>query len=149
MKEIVKVENLVKKYKDNMAVKNVSFTVNEGEVLAIIGSSGSGKSTVLRCMNQLEKIDGGNIKIDEDEMLIKDYTDFIEYDDNAITIYATRVVEDVNYHGESVCNAPHEDIVEAYYTYTYQDGEFEKDIKEEINSDEFIENRGIICTARE
>ena len=37
MKEIVKVENLVKKYKDNMAVKNVSFTVNEGEVLAIIG----------------------------------------------------------------------------------------------------------------
>ena len=72
MKEIVKVENLVKKYKDNMAVKNVSFTVNEGEVLAIIGSSGSGKSTVLRCMNQLEKIDGGNIKIDEDEM-IKEY----------------------------------------------------------------------------
>ena len=72
MKEIVKVENLVKKYKDNTAVKNVSFTVNEGEVLAIIGSSGSGKSTVLRCMNQLEKIDGGNIKIDEDEM-IKEY----------------------------------------------------------------------------
>ena len=72
MKEIVKVENLVKKYKDNLAVNDVSFTVNEGEVLAIIGSSGSGKSTVLRCMNQLEKIDGGNIKIDEDEM-IKEY----------------------------------------------------------------------------
>ena len=72
MKEIVKVDNLVKKYKDNMAVKNVSFTVNEGEVLVIIGSSGSGKSTILRCMNQLEKIDGGNIKIDEDEM-VKEY----------------------------------------------------------------------------
>ena len=41
MKEIVKVENLVKKYKDNLAVNDVSFTVNEGEVLAIIGSSGS------------------------------------------------------------------------------------------------------------
>lgn len=72
MKEIVKVENLTKKYKNNVAVKDVSFTVNEGEVLAIIGSSGSGKTTVLRCMNQLEKIDGGNIKIDEDKM-IKDY----------------------------------------------------------------------------
>ena len=69
MKEIVKVENLVKKYKDMVAVKDVSFSVKEGEVLAIIGSSGSGKSTVLRCMNQLEKIDGGNIKIDEEEMV--------------------------------------------------------------------------------
>lgn len=72
MKEIVKVENLIKKYKETTAVNNISFTVNKGEVLVIIGSSGSGKSTVLRCMNQLEKIDGGNIKIDNDEM-IKEY----------------------------------------------------------------------------
>ncbi len=72
MKEIVKVENLVKKYKDNIAIKNISFSVNEGEVLAIIGSSGSGKSTILRCMNQLEKIDGGNIEMDNDQM-IKEY----------------------------------------------------------------------------
>ena len=66
-----------------------------------------------------------------------------------ITIYARRVGEDVNYHGESVCNAPHGDIVEGYYTYTYQDGEFEKELVEEIDVDEFIENRGIICAARE
>ena len=72
MKEIVKVENLVKQYKDNVAVNNVSFTINKGEVLVLIGSSGSGKSTVLRCMNQLERIDSGNIKIDEDKM-IKEY----------------------------------------------------------------------------
>ena len=72
MKEIIKVNNLIKKYKNNVAVNNISFSVNEGEVLAIIGSSGSGKSTVLRCINQLEKIDGGNIKIDDDEM-VKEY----------------------------------------------------------------------------
>ncbi len=72
MKEIVKVENLIKKYKETTAVNNISFTVNKGEVLVIIGSSGSGKSTVLRCMNQLEEINGGNIKIDNYEM-IKEY----------------------------------------------------------------------------
>lgn len=69
MNEILKVENLVKKYNDSYAVKNVSFTVNKGEVLAIIGASGSGKSTILRCINQLEKIDGGNVTINEDSMV--------------------------------------------------------------------------------
>ncbi len=69
MNEILKVENLVKKYNDLYAVKNVSFTVNKGEVLVIIGASGSGKSTILRCINQLEKIDGGNVTINEDSMV--------------------------------------------------------------------------------
>lgn len=69
MNEILKVENLVKKYNDSYAVKNVSFTVNKGEVLAIIGASGSGKSTILRCINQLEKIDGGNVTINENSMI--------------------------------------------------------------------------------
>lgn len=70
--EIVKVENLIKNYKKTRAVNNISFSVNEGETLAIIGSSGSGKSTALRCISQLEKINGGNIKIDEDYM-VKEY----------------------------------------------------------------------------
>lgn len=69
MKEILKVENLVKIYNKNYALKNVSFSVNEGEILAIIGSSGSGKSTILRIINQLEKIDGGNITICGDSMV--------------------------------------------------------------------------------
>lgn len=69
MNNILEIENLVKRFGDNYAVKNVSFSVNEGEVLAIIGSSGSGKSTVLRCINQLEKIDGGNIKICGESMI--------------------------------------------------------------------------------
>lgn len=69
MSKILEVQNLVKKVGDNYAIKNVFFSVNEGEVLAIIGSSGSGKSTVLRCINQLEKIDGGNIKICGDSMI--------------------------------------------------------------------------------
>ena len=75
MNEILEIENLVKRFGKNYAVKNVSFSVNEGEILAIIGSSGSGKSTVLRCINQLEKIDGGNIKICGEPMIKEIKTD--------------------------------------------------------------------------
>ena len=87
-------------------------------------------------------------EIDDDNMIIKDYTEFITYEDNTITIYATRVEGDVNYHGESICNAPHDAIVEGYYTYTYEDGEFTKEMVDEIDTDEFIENREIICANR-
>ncbi len=69
---ILEVQNLVKKYKDIEVVKGVSLKVEKGETLVIIGASGSGKSTILRCINQLEKIDGGNIKIDDDFM-VKEY----------------------------------------------------------------------------
>ena len=83
MNEILEIENLVKRFGKNYAVKNVSFSVNEGEILAIIGSSGSGKSTVLRCINQLEKIDGGNIKICGEPM-IKKIKQIINYLKNTI-----------------------------------------------------------------
>lgn len=70
------------------------------------------------------------------------------YDENVIKVYATRVVEDVNYHGESVCNADGDEVLEAYYTYTYEGGKFEKEQTDEVTADEFIENRGIICANR-
>jgi len=65
MDEIVlDIENLEKTYSGGVhAVKGISFDVKKGESVAIIGSSGSGKSTVLRCINRLIEPTKGNIKL--------------------------------------------------------------------------------------
>ena len=114
----------------------VVFTFTDGTI---------GRSTTLYAVDTDGNIILKEKEIDEDDMLIKDYADFITYEDNTITIYATRVVEDVNYHGESICNAPSSDIVEAYYTYTYQDGKFVKKQTQKIDALKFIDNKGITC----
>ncbi|MGB7876139.1 MAG: phosphonate ABC transporter ATP-binding protein [Anaerolineales bacterium] len=62
---MLEVKNLSKVYDgDVQALKNVSFTVNQGEFLAVIGLSGSGKSTLLRCINRLIEPTGGQIILD-------------------------------------------------------------------------------------
>ena len=123
----------------------LNFHVLDDLVVFTFTDGTMGRTTTLYAVD----IDGNIIlkekEIDQDDMLIKDYTDFITYEDNTITIYATRVVEDVNYHGESICNAPSNDIVEAYYTYTYQDGEFVKKQTQKIDALKFIDNKGITC----
>jgi polar amino acid transport system ATP-binding protein len=65
---ILHVKNIVKKFGATEVLKNISFSLNEGESLAIIGSSGSGKTTLLRCLNFLELPDGGSIVV-RDETL--------------------------------------------------------------------------------
>ena len=60
---ILEVKNIKKTFGKTEVLKDVSFTLEEGEVLSIIGSSGSGKTTILRCINQLETADSGFIKV--------------------------------------------------------------------------------------
>ena len=60
-KELLKVENLHKRFGDLHVLKGVSETVSQGEVVSIIGPSGGGKSTFLRCLNLLEIPDEGKI----------------------------------------------------------------------------------------
>lgn len=55
--------NVEKRFDGLQVLKSVNVSIESGEVVAIIGSSGSGKSTFLRCVNMLEKIDGGSISI--------------------------------------------------------------------------------------
>ena len=61
--EILRVENIEKNFDNTAVLKGISFSLSEGEALAIIGSSGSGKTTLLRCLNFLEKPSGGRIYV--------------------------------------------------------------------------------------
>ena len=61
---ILKVNHLSKRFDGNGVLKDVSLSLNEGEVIVIVGPSGCGKSTLLRCINGLERPDGGEILLD-------------------------------------------------------------------------------------
>ena len=65
---MIKIEHLKKEYPDVTPLKDVSVEINDGDVIAVIGPSGTGKSTLLRCLNLLEKPTSGKIWIDEDEI---------------------------------------------------------------------------------
>ena len=58
---LLEMNHIKKEFGDLEVLKDISLTVNEGEVLSIIGPSGSGKSTLLRCATMLETIDDGEI----------------------------------------------------------------------------------------
>ncbi len=60
---LLQVENLKKGFGQTQVLKGVSFALEQGQVLAIIGSSGSGKTTLLRCLNFLERPDAGQIYV--------------------------------------------------------------------------------------
>ncbi len=64
----VTVQNLTKKFGDNVVLENISFDVEKGKVLVLCGPSGCGKSTLLRCINGLEQITGGEITVDGDRI---------------------------------------------------------------------------------
>lgn len=62
--KILEVENLTKSYNNSKKVlNNLSFSLEKGEVVVVVGNSGCGKSTFLRCLNMLEKIDSGKITL--------------------------------------------------------------------------------------
>ena len=62
---MVKLVNVRKSFGDLEVLKGVNLEVQQGEVVCIIGASGSGKSTMLRCLNQLERISDGEIYIED------------------------------------------------------------------------------------
>lgn len=62
---MIKIKNLRKSYGKLIVLKDINLHVKEGEVLAIIGPSGTGKSTLLRCINYLEVPEEGEIRIDD------------------------------------------------------------------------------------
>lgn len=62
--DMIKIENLHKDFGDLKVLRGVNLTIAEGEVVVILGASGGGKSTLLRCINRLEEPTSGTITID-------------------------------------------------------------------------------------
>ena len=74
----IEARNIYKKFQNLEVLKGIDLEVNEGEVVAVIGPSGGGKSTLLRCLNKLETIEKGTIIIDG-ETLAKETANGAEY----------------------------------------------------------------------
>ena len=68
---MISVRNLSKQFGDNWVLKDINAEIHKGEVISIIGPSGTGKSTFLRCLNLLERPTGGSILIDGVNILQK------------------------------------------------------------------------------
>ena len=60
---VIEVQNLRKRYGDTVAVRDVSFTVDRGEIFGILGPNGAGKTTTVECISGLRAPDGGTIRV--------------------------------------------------------------------------------------
>ncbi len=65
---MIKIEHLSKSYENATPLKDINTTINKGDVIAIIGPSGTGKSTLLRCMNRLEEPTSGKVIFDGQDL---------------------------------------------------------------------------------
>ena len=72
-KSIVKIENLVKRYKDLLALDHLNLEIKEGEIFGLLGPNGSGKTTTINCMLSLLTYDKGSIKLFGKEMTPTSY----------------------------------------------------------------------------
>lgn len=62
---MIEIRNLKKSFGSNVILDDISFDIEKGDVIAVIGPSGTGKSTLLRCLNLLNNPDSGTIKFDD------------------------------------------------------------------------------------
>jgi polar amino acid transport system ATP-binding protein len=65
---MIEVKDLRKSFDGRVILDGVSLTLEKGEVVSLVGPSGGGKSTLLRCLNGLETFDGGSVKVGEHEL---------------------------------------------------------------------------------
>ena len=80
--KLVEIKNLKKSFNGVPVLRNISLTVEEGQTISVIGPSGGGKSTLLRCATMLERVDGGSIAYDGRYM--------VNTDENGNAVYAPK-----------------------------------------------------------
>jgi polar amino acid transport system ATP-binding protein len=71
---MIDIQHVSKKFNDNIVLEDLSLSINRGDVVAVIGPSGTGKSTLLRCINLLERPERGSIRIGDFSMDLTDKT---------------------------------------------------------------------------
>ena len=67
-KAVIEIENLVKRYKELVALDHLNLTIREGEVFGLLGPNGSGKTTAINCILALLHFDKGSVKVFGEEM---------------------------------------------------------------------------------
>ena len=82
----IEAKNICKNFEDLEVLKGIDMTVDEGEVVAIIGPSGGGKSTFLRCLNKLETINKGTVLIDGETLVSTDDKGNVSYAEDSSRI---------------------------------------------------------------
>ena len=97
---MIEIKNVTKKYGDNVAVDNVSFKVNDGEIFAFIGHNGAGKTTLIKAMVGIHDFDDGDILIDgmsirENPVLCKKLMAYVP--DNPETYEHMKAIDYINF----------------------------------------------------
>lgn len=99
MKELIKANNLTKKFGDKVALKDISFEVQPGEILGIVGHNGAGKTTLVNCMVDIYKGDQGSIEYLFDKKSMYDHIgvqmQHSYFEDNAKVIDICKLYKDL------------------------------------------------------
>ncbi|MDH4562521.1 amino acid ABC transporter ATP-binding protein [Pseudomonas sp. BN411] len=77
MNEIIRLQNVGKRYEDFQVLQGINLSVRQGEKIVICGPSGSGKSTLIRCINRLNPHDTGTITVEEQDISTKSGSDHV------------------------------------------------------------------------
>lgn len=90
---MIEIKNLWKTFGDKSVLKGIDLKIEKGKVFAIIGPSGTGKSTLLRCLNVLERADKGSIVLDNKEI---DFTRMSKEDIQTLRTHTAMVFQNSN-----------------------------------------------------
>ena len=66
---MISIKNLRKEYENAIPLKDVNAVINDGDIISVIGPSGTGKSTLIRCINMLDEATSGEIIVDGENIL--------------------------------------------------------------------------------
>ena len=137
--------DIEKNYNYDFTIVGNFNTLNDEVAVFTIKEGYDNRTTTLYAIDINGNVVLKKYDIDKDEMKIKDYSDYVTYKDNSVTVYASRIIDEIDYHGKSVCEADPKTIVESYYTYTYKDGSFTEKVTKKETAKEYIARRKIDC----